>query len=290
MKRLPSRRRHHDRIRRLGIWRDLVAYLGAIALLPSLVMGGIGDVFSAIWDKTAGIASSVVDYVKSYVETFWNWLWENAILPLYKAISGAVGLVWTSLNQFMTDVGTTFWQTWGKITTAVSGAIGWASESILYWYHQAEGLINSAAGWLGGQVSSLWDNVRGMADTIYHSLIEPIWHHLESLPGWIMDNLVTPALHALGDVAGIAWRAIQPILQPYIDWINGIKDTIGEAWTLARKLWDALWPIISDPLGWITRHLQDALGHPNSQMADMVSKALAHNVDGIEQWIANILG
>lgn len=290
MKGLPGRHSYRHCIRRVRLLGDLVAYLGTIALLPALMVGSIQDVWNAVWDKTIGVAENVVGYVKSALETFWNWLWETAILPIYQAIRGVAGAIWTTLNQFMTDVGTTFWNTWGKITDGISKVTGWASDSILYWYHQAEGLINGAAGWLGGQVSSLWGTVRSMADSIYHTLIEPIWHHLESLPGWIMDNLVTPAIHALGDVAGMAWRAVQPIIQPYIDWIEGIKNTIGTAWDMVVKLWNALWPIVSDPYGWVMRHLNDAFGHPDSQITKIVSTAMAENWDGIERWITNILG
>lgn len=290
MKRMPGRHSHHYRLRRARLLVDLVSYLGTIALLPALMLGGISDVWNAIWDKTIGVAENVVNYVKSALETFWNWLWETAIYPIYQAIRGAVGAVVSTLNQFMKDVGSTFWDTWGRITSGISTAIGWASENILYWYHQAEGLVNSAAGWLGGQVSDLWSNVRGMADTIYHSLIEPIWHHLESLPGWIMDNLVTPAIHALGDIAGMAWRAVQPILQPYIDWIDGIKNTIGTAWDMVVKLWNALWPIVSNPVGWLEDHLRKAVGDGRNPLVRAIHDAMAQNLDGIEKWIVSILG
>ena len=287
---LSRRRTHRFGYRRLVPLGHLVVYLSQIALLPALMLGGIGDVWNAIWDKTIGVGEAVVNYVKSAIETFWNWLWETAIVPIYQAIRGAVGAVTSTLNQFMIDVGKTFWDTWGKITEGVSHAIGWASDSILYWYHQAEGLITGAAGWLGGQVGQLWESVRSMADTIYHQFVEPIWKYLEGFPKWINDNLIQPALRGLADLGGIAWRAVEPILRPYLDWINGIKDTITEAWTLARRLWDALWPLVSDPLGWLTNHMSWLLGRNGGNMVDRMVKAMSDNADAFEDVLVRWLG
>lgn len=287
---MPRRGTHRFGYRRLVPLGHLVVYLSQIALLPALMLGGIGDVFSAIWDKAASVPGIIKDYVESAISTFWNWLWENAVLPVYQAIRGVAGAIWETLNQFMKDVGGTFWTIFGKIEEAVSRAIGWASQNILYWYGQAKDLITGAAGWLTGQVGELWGNVRSMADTIYHQFVEPIWHHLEGLPGWINDNLIQPAIHAIGDLGGIAWRAVEPILRPYISWIDATKKIVGDAWDMVTKLWNALWPIVSDPQGWLVNHMSWLFGRNGGNMVDRLVKAMGDNADAFEDVLVRWLG
>lgn len=266
------------------------AQLVGIAFLASLNHSFLSDLWNAVSDVSGRVTREVKEFVVATVETLVNVMWGTFIKPIYDTITGVAGYISGTVTDLARDLWGAVTTIYGKIAEGISKAIGWASENIIYWYNRAKDAIEGAAGWLTGQVGALWGEVRGLADTIYHKFIEPIWHHLEGLPDWIYHHLIEPVWSGIGGLASKAWEFVQPFVKPYLDWIDGIKATISEAWTLARKLWDALWPIVSNPVGWLETKLHEMFGSVRNPLVQRITAAIADDAEALDTWLARFLG
>lgn len=285
-----------DRFRRLLVvpglrLADYVVHSAALALaFGALGFGAWYDVFGQAWNSVYNIGSDIVGWVKEAIDQAKDWIYHHMILPVWSVISTVTSQAWDWVQNLWDQIRPLLDGLTAGIADVFRRAVQWGTEAIMYWYHQAVDFAGALVAPIRDLLDRAWGTVRTLGDTIYHTMIEPVWHGITDAITAFYNSVIAPVLGQLHAFLGDIWRYISPFVQPVIDDLAYWKDQIVGAVTMARKLWDALWPIVTNPLGWFEHKLSDVLTKTPQWITDTVLHTLEGNADKVENMVVRWLG
>lgn len=270
---------------------DYVVHSAALALaFISLGFGAWYDVFGQAWNSVYNIGSDIVGWVKEAIDQAKDWIYHQLILPVWNVISTVTSQAWTWVQNLWDQIRPLLDGLTAGIADVFRRAVQWGTEAIMYWYHQAVDFAGALVAPIRDLLDRAWGTVRTLGDTIYHTMIEPVWHGITDAITAFYNSVIAPVLGQLRAFLGDIWRYISPFIQPIIDDLAYWKDQIVGAVTMARKLWDKLWPFLADPQAWIADRLKRMFHDNTGGMVDAMMGAIGDNLGKLEDQMVRWLG
>lgn len=298
-----------------------VASIGWIPLAIGAAIGALTWFFTQTKTGKA-ILAAVVDWITG---TAWpalqaafkaigdaaTWLWQNAIIPAWNGIKGAIGAVVDWVMNSAVPFLQTAWD-------AVAGAAQWLWHSVIepVWTGIKFAIalaITAIKTYIDGWMWVFKNVVAPVFNWLWKSVIIPVWNGIKSAISivitairgyidawmWVFRNVVAPVFNWLWkSVVTPVWNGIKAAINIVVQWFqntawpalssaiesikrgfNVMKDAVGRAWqgakNLARPVVDwftgTVWPKISS--------LTDNIKKAFNTMKDAVGKAW----DGIKE-------
>lgn len=273
----------------------LVAAIGWIPLAVGAAIAGLTWFFTQT-EAGKAILAAVVDWT---VNTAWPavqgafkaigdaavWLWENAIIPAWNGIKGAIGAVvdWVmnSAVPFLKSAwdavaGAAQWlwksviePVWTGIKFAIAVAITAIMTYIDAWTWIFKNVVAPVFEWLWKSVIvPVWNGIKDAISAVVQWFQTVAWPIVSNVINWLKDafnwlwrNVIVPVWNGIKTAisAVVSWfrDTAWPVLSGVIDNIkrgfNVMKDAVGKAWqgvkNLVRPVMDwftgTLWPKIS---------------------------------------------
>ena len=268
-----------------GLQTALIAVLFAQSRANSLF-----DVFPDLAHWVGSVGSDVFNFVREQVDNVKDWIWEHFLKPAWDTIGDVINMAVSLTNAIWDWIKPIVAQLWQGITNA----IGTAWQMVTTWagsfWNQIVGFVHSLVDVISQGLQDVWGFARGLTDTIYHGLIEPIWQGIVTATTALWNNLVSPALEELRGFFRNIWSWIQPFIEPILGDVRHLWGFVQDIWSIVMVLRDKLWPILTDPLGWITRHLQDAIDRNSAGIVDRIVAVITDNADHAEDILLRWLG
>jgi hypothetical protein len=232
-----------------GAWKILSIFVGKMAALRyifALMTGWVGVIILAIialgalfiwlWNNNETFKNAVIT-AWGYIKTAAVWLFENILMPYFKA------LIWY----------------WGKIAEVLL----WVWSNVLWPVFKAIGAI---ALWLwqkvlGPVLNLFWQGIKMWAEVVswLWSVVGPVIELIGAIFSWLWEKAIGPALSWIGDkfkwlsdkITEIWTKYIDPILDKFglgADDLKGYWDT---AIAGIGKAWESLQDLVKKPMRWI---------------------------------------
>lgn len=226
-----------------GVW-DVILTAGkiAVALIGTLIIGPIRaalNILGAAFDWLYKNAIKPVwDAISKAIGDAWRWVESN----VFKPIGDAIDLMGKAWDGFLHNV---IEPVWNGISKAIGDAWNWVVQNV------ATAIKNEIDGW-NNLFTWLWKNV-----------IEPVWQGIQKAIGdawqWLVDNVFKP----VGDTIDSVQKGFQYLYDNVIKPVwDSIQKAIGDAWT---------W--ISDNVFTPIHNALDALGKAFGTTKDLISTA-----------------
>ena len=293
----------------------LVAAIGWIPLAVGAAIAGLTWFFTQT-EAGKAILAAVVDWT---VNTAWPavqgafkaigdaavWLWENAIIPAWNGIKGAIGAVvdWVmnSAVPFLKSAwdavaGAAQWlwksviePVWTGIKFAIAVAITAIMTYIDAWTWIFKNVVAPVFNWLWKSVIvPVWNGIKDAISavvqwfqTVAWPMVSRVISWLQSAFNWLWRNVITPVWNGIKSAIsavvqwfqGTAWPVISRVIGYIKTGFNVMKSAVGAAWngvkSVARPVVDwftgTVWPKIKG----VTDNIKNAF----NIMKDAVGKA-----------------
>lgn len=293
----------------------LVAAIGWIPLAVGAAIAGLTWFFTQT-ETGKAILAAVVDWITG---TAWpalqtafkaigdaaTWLWQNAIIPAWNGIKGAIGAVadWVmnSAVPFMKSAwdgvaGAAMWlwksviePVWTGIKFAIALAVAVIMTEMDAWVWVFKNVVAPVFNWLWKSViEPVWAGIKGAIGAVVSWFQNTAWpmvsrviSSLQNAFNWLWRNVITPVWNGIRSAIsavvqwfqGTAWPIISRVIGSIKSGFNAMKDAVGAAWSgvksAARSVVDwfsgTVWPKIKS----VTDNIKNAF----NTMKDAVGKA-----------------
>lgn len=182
--------------------------------LEGALGGALSRVSGWLWASAKGVVSLIwrpVTWIASLIGHLADGLWAAMQMGeriVTTTIPNALHPVWDGItNAVSTAINAAHW--------ALSQAQGFASNL----YNQAVSLLHQFEGWVGTQVSSLWQTIQNDVSALYNALgsaIHNIGQWVLSVVGHVRDALVAAFNHTIGEV----WTQISQRFTVTEQWVD----------------------------------------------------------------------
>ncbi|KDS94214.1 hypothetical protein DHOM_02940 [Dermabacter hominis 1368] len=264
------------------------------------------SIFSAVVDWITGTAWPALQGAFKAIGDAATWLWENAIIPAWDGIKGAIGAVVGWIMNSAVPFLQTAWD-------SVAGAAQWLWQSVIApaW----EGIrmaialaIASIMTYIDGWVWLFQNTVAPVFDWLWRNVIVPAWGGIRSAISAVVSwfqNTAWPLLrttieaiklgfNAMRDALKAAWQFVKDnAISPVVNWFknvawpllsgvigsvktgfNVMRDSINKAWNFVKNR--AIAPVVD----WFSSHVwpkiqgvTDNIKNAFNNMKDAVGRA-----------------
>jgi phage-related protein len=234
-------------------WATAQAILnGTLIINPiGLIIAGVAALVAGIiWVATqTTFFQDAWEAMSKGIADAWNWLWENALKPVFDAISAVFTWIWENIIRPYVAMIVIYVGIWAAIFTwlweygvkpamdAIGVAFEWIYNNII------QPIIDLIIGYIGMWaaiftwlyeeiITPIFEGIAMVFQWIYDTVIQPIIDLIVGYIGmwgaiftWLYENAIKPAFDAIARAFEFIWSYV---ISPVVDMINGAIETIGE--------------------------------------------------------------
>src|SRR5690606_35338873 len=218
------------------------------------IFKAIGDGFAAVGKFIWDVYSNVIGLAFDLVAFAANWLWENALRPVFDAIKAGFSAVASWFSDRADDIAAL----WDAMVAALEVAWAWLDRNVFQVFRR---VIASLRDWVNARVMDIrriWEGIKSAFRAVWDWIDRNVFAVFRTG----IDNLKTNIGLAV-DGAKAAWDTLKASFRAVWDWIKsnvfdrftGGLDTI-KGWvedTVDRigRLWRGVANLMREPINWV---------------------------------------
>jgi tape measure domain-containing protein len=247
-------------------------FRGIFQLIVSLITYIVIPLFMAFWNR-------MVEAVNG-IGAIFNWLYENAVKPVFDGIGSVISWVWDNVLKPVFDAWAYMFQvtlpavfTWlyesviRPVFDGIGDAVKWVWDNVLKptfdaWLYVFQTVIPNALNWLHDSViKPVFDAIGNAAKWVWETLLKPVfdaWVNVFTviLPNafnWLYNNAIKPVFDNIGNTIKWVWdNVIKPVFDTLSDFITktipkAFEDGVG----FIKTAWDKLQEIAKMPVRFV---------------------------------------
>ena len=194
--------------------------------------------FRFIWENCRDTITTVINAIKSAVQTAWNFMKDNVITPVMNAISTTITTVWNTIK-------TTFTTVINAIKSAVQTA----------WNFMKDSVITPVMNGIKTVITTVWNAIKTAVQTVVNAIkttVQTVFNAVKTTVTTIWNAIKTGTTTAWNAVKTAVTTPINAAKSAVTSAINGIKSTISSVWNSVKSAtsstWNAIKTAITTPI------------------------------------------